>query len=68
MTNPVIDRARAALEEQVASFLSNGGEIQSVPHGATGEKSKTPWARGHQRSALPEASTDPQATPQETPS
>ena len=60
MSNPVIDQARAALEEQVASFLSSGGEIQNVPQGATGEKSKTPWAKGNQRTPSPSPTPLPQ--------
>ncbi|MCY1381861.1 hypothetical protein D3C76_817400 [compost metagenome] len=61
MSNPIIDKSRSALELQVESFLTNGGEIQQIPTGTTGVKPKEPWkkstAKSQPQSPLPEAAT-----------
>lgn len=44
------NQARTTLEEQVAAFLSQGGEIQQVPVGATTARPKKSWA-GNQKPA-----------------
>ncbi|MDT4860768.1 hypothetical protein FQZ97_953450 [compost metagenome] len=61
MSNPIIDKSRSALELQVESFLTNGGEIQQIPTGTTGMKPKDHWkksaTKSQPQSPLPAAAT-----------
>lgn len=49
------DRAKLELEEKIAAYLSQGGEIHEIPTGQLAEKTekKSQWARSEVKKAAP---------------
>ncbi|MCG8908085.1 MULTISPECIES: hypothetical protein [unclassified Pseudomonas] len=47
MTDSQLDRERSELDEKIAAFLSQGGEIQEIPVGQLAVKveRKSQWAK-----------------------
>lgn len=57
MQDPVNDNLRASLDEQIAEFMTKGGEITQIATGTSGistDQKKTHWTRSSQQAKKPE--------------
>ncbi|WP_447750207.1 hypothetical protein [Pseudomonas nicosulfuronedens] len=57
MTDSQLVRERSELDEKIAAFLSQGGEIQEIPVGQLAVKieKKSQWAKSEGRKSVPES-------------